>query len=70
MKYNIGDIFIDRNLGRELRCYLYNIDEYNGITYYWLEYITEPGYKKTYWTEEDLDEIQRENNVEHIPVDK
>lgn len=67
MKYKVGDIFIDRNFGTELRAYLYKIDEFEGKIYYWLEYINQPGYKRTYWTEEDLEEIQKDN-VEHIPV--
>lgn len=65
MKYNIGDIFIDRNFNTELRSSLYKIDEDNGVKHYWLTYTNKSGYRDTYWTEEELDDMQ---NVEHIPV--
>lgn len=67
MKYNIGDIFIDYNFNEEVRCCLYKIDQEKGVTYYWLTYINKPDYRDTYWTEEELDEMQKDN-VEHIPV--
>ena len=65
MKFNIGDIFIDRNFNTELHSYLYKIDEHNDIKYYWLTYTNKLGYKDTYWTEAELDDMQ---NVEHIPA--
>jgi len=69
MKYNIGDIFIDRNFDTELRSHLYKIDEENGIKYYWLTYPEQVGYRDTYWTEEELDDMLN-YNVEHISVKK
>ncbi len=67
MKYNIGDIFIDHNFDEEIRCYLYKIEQEKGVIYYWLTYINKPGYRDTYWTEQELNEMQ-EQNVEYIPV--
>lgn len=67
MKYNIGDIFIDYNFDEEVRCFLYKIEQEKGVTYYWLTYINKPNYRETYWTKEELDEMQ-EQNVVHLPV--